>query len=64
MDNLDKVFWAAVIIVGIWAAATPGHQLSLRPKEYYRYSIANYIPWYFFVVFFLCFAYALFVKKS
>lgn len=62
MDNLDKVFWAAVILIGIWAAVTPGNQLSAIPEEYNRYRLAKYIPWYVFVVFFLVFGY--FVKKS
>ena len=61
---MDKVFWAAVILVGIWAAAKPGNQLSAIPEEYNRYRIATYIPWYVFVVFFFVFAYTLFVKKS
>jgi hypothetical protein len=58
---MDKVFWAAVILIGIWAAVTPGNQLSPIPEEY---RLATYIPWYVFVVFFFVFAYTLFVKKS
>jgi uncharacterized protein HemY len=61
---MDKIFWAVIILVGIWAAVTPGNQLSVIPEEYNRYRISNYIPSLVYVVFFLVFAYMLFVKKS
>ena len=61
---MDKVFWAAVILIGIWAAMTPGNQLSAIPDDLNRYKFATYIPWYVFVVFFFVFAFTLFVKKS
>lgn len=35
MDNFDKIFWAVVIAVGIWAAATPGRQFKNLPEGRY-----------------------------
>lgn len=34
--DFDKIFWAALIGVGIWAALTPGRQLSFLPENRYR----------------------------
>jgi hypothetical protein len=64
MDNLDKVFWAFIILIGIWAAVTPGNQLSAIPEEYNRYRLGTYIPWPVVVLILFVFAYTLFVKKS
>jgi hypothetical protein len=61
---MDKVFWAAVILIGIWAAMKPGNQLSAIPDDLNRYKFSTYIPWYVFVVFFFVFALTLFIKKS
>jgi hypothetical protein len=62
---MDNVFWATIILVGIWAAITPGRQWpSAIPEEYNRYRLGTYIPWYVVVLFFLVLAYMLFVKKS
>jgi len=36
MENFDKIFWAVVIAVGIWAAATPGRQFKFLPENRYR----------------------------
>jgi hypothetical protein len=41
MKNFDQIFWAVVIAVGIWAAATPGRQFKFLPE---RYSIFNQLP--------------------
>jgi hypothetical protein len=35
MENFDKIFWAVVIAVGIWAAATPGRQFKNLPEGRY-----------------------------
>jgi hypothetical protein len=51
MENIDKIFWAVIIAVGIWAALTPGRQLGWLPEN--RYRISNYIPPIVYVLMFI-----------
>jgi hypothetical protein len=32
MKNSDQLFWAIVIVIGIWAAVTPGRQIEIKKR--------------------------------
>ena len=61
MKNFDKIFWAVVGAVGIWAALTPGRQLKFLPENKYR--ISNYIPPIVYVLVFIVLGLMLFKTK-
>ena len=61
MKNFEKIFWAIIIAVGLWAAATPGRQIPSAVPD--RYRISRHVPPYVFVALFLGLGYMLFLRS-
>ena len=57
---MEKIFWAVIIAIGLWAALTPGRQLKFLPENKYRVKLPPIV----YIVAFSWLAYAIFIKTK
>jgi hypothetical protein len=59
MNTQEKLFWGAVIAVGIWTAVTPGRQFKFLPENKHRLNFPPIV----YVLMFSVIAYMLFSSR-